>query len=233
MERMLEKGKNEILSNFHLRPIAIRSRSSAESFTEKRSSIASVQSQSHMAAMEELGSVRTPSAGNASISMKLDGDNCEESEYWSSEDASENGDDNEQDQGKSMTLSMGFLVPTSQIPATSTGYQTRPQAGTTKETGGIVEEDSLKTSSSATRSKKRIRESDRDHESDDDDQKRKKASGRVGNPRRFLVRSDKFACPFFQRRPERHQNEVCTGPGFTDMKSLKYYLLMKVLGYGH
>jgi hypothetical protein len=38
---------------------------------------------------------------------------------------------------------------------------------------------------------------------------------------RLSGKSDRLACPFFQRTPLRYQNEVCTGPGFNNIKQLK------------
>jgi hypothetical protein len=214
------KKQLDLADNFHSQPIVIRNRSAPESFTEDPSPTQSIQSQ--MRSTQEVDSVRKLSTGDASLSMWLYDDISEDSEYWSTEDISEDEDGSETTEEKTRAQVVDFLVSEWQFLHLSVDHRTCANDGATEDGSGVVHKEVPKANSLSSQGKKRVREGDQHHEEDDEDQKRRKASEQVGNPR-FRGRSSRFACPFFQRTPEQYQNEVCTGPGFRDMKSLKYF----------
>lgn len=197
-----------------LRPIAIRSRSSAESFTRSPSGVES--KPSHSASAQEHNSVGSPS-----FSMEID-DNISDGspEYWTTEDVSEDGYESEAAQKTTMARIVDYLNSDRQFPHLSGDYRKCPHDETTERASGVTREGTLKKESRSPKGKKRVRERDQGQEEDDEDQKRRRPYERSSKPY-FHGRSSRFACPFFQRTPLDYQNEVCTGPGFKDMKSLK------------
>jgi len=210
------KQKLELSDKFHLQPIAIRSRSSAESLTEARSPAQFNHLQ--LASTQDFGSARISSTGsNLLPTGRYDEGSDDSAEYWSDEEVLE-GEESESNGERTRVVSDHQIIHLSQ------GYRERPHDGETERANGAVPKSLPKIGSPTSQGRKRVREGDQNQEGDEEDQKRRKSSDQVGKPL-FQGRSTRFACPFFQRAPLGYQNEVCTGPGFKDIKSLKYFTL--------